>query len=164
MLRFRIALFLVATVAAPVSVPAQRDERGQTRVGSSVETEIRAVHAEMLAAAEKRDAAALFVHILETTTPPVIEQGVVTPTRGEALERTDRGLRGLASVSYAYTRQSITVLGPATVLWVGEGTTSAALTDGRQLAAPFAETIVFVRHGRAWKVLHAHRSAPNPGS
>jgi hypothetical protein len=124
------------------------------------ESEIRRVHADMRAAAEQRDAAALFAFVLDTATPPIIENGAIAATHAAALERTERGLRGLASISYAYARDSITVLSPTTALWVAEGTAQAGLPDGRQISAPFAESIVFVRRDGAWKVLHAHRSSP----
>jgi len=134
--------------AAPV--PAQQD----------IESAIRAVHAQMRSAAERLDATALYAHVLDTATPPIIENGALADTWAAALARTARGFQGLTSLGYAYTRESITVLSPATALWVGVGTASATLADGRQITAPFAETTVFVLRDGQWKVLHAHRSAP----
>jgi ketosteroid isomerase-like protein len=126
----------------------------------SIETEIRAVHAQLRQAAESLEAQALYAFVLDTDTPPIIEDGRMAPTRTEALQNTAQGLRGLTRLSYTYTRESITVISPNTVLWVGEGTASATLQDGREIAGPFAETIVFVKRDNQWKILHAHRSAP----
>lgn len=161
MFRPRIALISIAAFAATVSVPAQHHEPHHlARSSPNIEAEIRAVHAEMRATAEKRDAAALLAFVLDTSTPPIVENGQVAATHAAALERTDRGLRGLTSVSYTYTRDHITVLSPTAALWVAEGTASAGLPDGRQISAPFAESVVFVKRDGAWKVLHAHRSSP----
>jgi hypothetical protein len=60
-----------------------------------------------------------------------------------------------------YTQKRITVIAPTMALWVGEGTSSATLQDGRQISAPFAESILFVKKEGQWKVFHAHRSVPN---
>jgi ketosteroid isomerase-like protein len=85
----------------------------------------------------------------------------VAETRSAALERTARGFQGLARLSYAYTRQSIAVISPTTALWVGEGSATATLQDGREVGGPFAETLLFVRRDGQWKVMHAHRSTPS---
>jgi ketosteroid isomerase-like protein len=150
MTRLGISIVVVYACVCGAPVAAQQ----------SIETEIRAVHAQMSQAAERLEAEALFAFVLDTDTPPIIEDGRVAPTRTAAHQNTAQGLRGLTRLSYTYTRQNITVISPTTVLWVGEGTASATLQDGREIAAPFAETIVFVRLDNQWKVLHAHRSAP----
>jgi ketosteroid isomerase-like protein len=126
----------------------------------SIEAEILAVHEQMRAAAERLDAPALYAHVLDTKTPPIIEDGRVAETRGAALLRTARGFQGLTRLSYAYTRHTITVLSPTTALWVGEGTATASLEDGREVGGPFAETALFVKRDGQWMVLHAHRSTP----
>ena len=161
MTRLRIAIILVALASiglAPRNLRAQDDSSSENE---AVETAIRSVMREMRQAAEQRDAGALYAHVLESGIPPIIEDGRLAPTREAALESTAQGFRGLANLSYAYERESITAVASNTVLWVGSGTASATLDDGRQISAPFAETIVFVKHANQWKVLHAHRSAPN---
>lgn len=129
----------------------------------SAEAAIRAVQAQMRAAANRLDAEALYAFVLDTDVPPIIENGKLQPTRASALQSTARGFRAFASVSYAYTREHVTLLSPTAALWVGEGRATATLTDGRQVTAPFAETIVLERRDGAWKVLHAHRSTPGAG-
>jgi uncharacterized protein (TIGR02246 family) len=132
---------------------------GPARDGT--EAAIQAVHLQMRQAAEKLDAEALYAFVLDTATPPIIEDGRTAATRTAALQSTAAALHGLTRASYAYTNQNITVLSPTTVLWVAEGTASGTLKDGRYVEAPFAETIVFVQREGQWKVLHAHRSSPN---
>ncbi|MGD8278270.1 MAG: nuclear transport factor 2 family protein, partial [Gemmatimonadota bacterium] len=82
-------------------------------------------------------------------------------TWSAALARTTQGFQGVTSLSYTDDHENITVLSPTTALWVGAGTASATLVDGRRIDAPFAESIVFVRRDGEWTVLHAHRSTPN---
>ncbi len=115
----------------------------------------------MRAAARRLDADALYAYVLDTDTPPIIESGRLQPTRASALQNTSAGFRALTGVSYAYTLEHITLLSPTTALWVAQGRATATLTDGREIVAPFAETMVFEQRDGAWKVLHAHRSVPN---
>jgi ketosteroid isomerase-like protein len=127
---------------------------------AEAERAILEVQETMRAAARARDADALFEYVLDTDTPPIIENGRILPTWAEALRSTAEALRGLRSVSYDYTREDITMLSPTLALWVGAGRATATLPDGREITAPFAETMVLARREGGWKVLHAHRSAP----
>jgi ketosteroid isomerase-like protein len=160
MLKLYVAV-IVAALASLGSAPLDLQAQGApSSAQQGAETEIRAVMGQMRRAAERLQVDALYAHVLETDTPPIIEDGRLKPTRTAALQSTAQGLRGLTSLSYAYTHESVTVISPTTMLWVGEGTASATLVDGREIAAPFAETIVFVKRNDQWKVLHAHRSSP----
>jgi len=127
----------------------------------AIESAILDVQAKMKQAAEGRDVEALYKYVLEMDKGVIIEDGRIRWTRQEALNSTKQGLQGLKDLSYAYTQKYVTVISPTVALWVGEGTSSATLEDGRQFAVPFAETIVFVQKDGQWKVLHAHRSVPN---
>jgi len=161
MLKLGIAL-IVATAASGTLLSHRPLQNAAPALGQQdVEAAIRAVHAQMQRAAERLDAAALYAHVLDTATPPIIENGRLADTWAAALARTAQGLQGLTSLRYTYTRESITVLSPTAALWTGVGTSSATLADGRQIDAPFAETVVFVQRDGQWKVLHAHRSVPN---
>jgi uncharacterized protein (TIGR02246 family) len=160
MVRISSLVAIAATVSLaflPAELRAQSVPAGSQQ---AIEDAIRAVHAQLKQAAEKLDATALYAHVLDTDTPPIIEDGRLLPTRGTALANTAAGFQGVTRVSYSYTRQDITVLSPTTALWVGEGTATATLTDGREIAGPFAESVLYVQRDGQWKILHAHRSAP----
>ena len=126
----------------------------------AIERAIVDVHGKMKQAAERRDVETLYGYVLEMDKGAIIEGGRIQWTRQEALNSTRQGFQGLKDLSYTYTRKHVTAISTTVALWVGEGTSSATLEDGRQISAPFAETIVFVQQGGQWKVLHAHRSAP----
>jgi len=153
-------------VAAAVSIAflasCRQEEARPDPSEQDIETAVRAVHTQMRQAAGKLDVHALYAHVLDTRTPPIAEDGRLALTWTAALEGTTRGLQGLAGLSYEYAAENITVISPTAALWVGEGTASATLEDGRQIQAPFAETILFVERDGEWKALHAHRSTPNP--
>ncbi len=153
-----IAAVLLSTAFVPEG--RQQPAAGGPAPGAT-EAAIQAVHQQMRQAAEKLDAEALYAFVLDTSTPPIIENGRMAPTRAAALQRTVAGLGALTSVSYSYTNHHITVLSPTTVLWVAEGTAAGTQKDGRQVTASFGETMVFVQREGQWKVLHAHRSSPN---
>jgi hypothetical protein len=127
----------------------------------AIEKAIVETHARMKLAAEQKNAEDLFAYVLEMDKGVIIEDGRLRRTRGEALRSTEQGMQGLKGLAYTYTQTYVTVLAPTMALWVGEGTASATLEDGRQISGPFAETIVFVQNNGDWKVIHAHRSAPN---
>lgn len=151
-----IAALTTGAAAAPLTTIPGLAPRQET-----VEAAIRATHREMRAAAGRLDAEALYSHVLDTSTPPIIEDGVLLGTHATALASTRSGLRALSRLSYDYEHENVTVISSEAAIWVADGTATATLQDGRELVAPFAETIVFVRRDGQWKVLHAHRSAPN---
>lgn len=127
----------------------------------AIEQAIVDVQAKMQQAAQQRDVDALYAYVLEMDKGVIIEDGRIRWTRQEALSSTRQGLQGLKDLSYVYSQKRITVISPTMALWVGEGTSSATLQDGRQISVPFAESILFVQKEEQWKVLHAHRSVPN---
>jgi len=126
-----------------------------------IENAIAGVHKKMQQAAQQGDIDSLYQYILDMAKGVIIEDGKLRQTRQEALNATRQGMQGLQNLSYSYSQKYITVLSPTAALWVGEGTSSATLKDGRQFSVPFAETIVFIKKDGQWKVLHAHRSIPN---
>ena len=156
----RVILLLICV---PVFCTIQKNTKGRMSVDQqqAIESAIFDVQAKMKQAAEGRDVEALYKYVLEMDKGVIIEDGRIRWTRQEALNSTRQGLQGLKDLSYAYTQKYVTVISPTVALWVGEGTSSAALEDGRQISVPFAETIVFVQKDGQWKVFHAHRSVPN---
>jgi hypothetical protein len=157
MLRIVLILACICGTSAAQNGPGQSGAVQQP----AIEQAILDVHAEMKKAAENLDVESLYGCVLDGVNDPIVEDGRVAQTRQEALETTRRGLQRLSRLSYDYTRQHITVLSPTTALWVAYGSVSATLLDGREISAPFAETIIFSARDGKWKVLHAHRSSPN---
>jgi hypothetical protein len=127
----------------------------------AIEKAIIETHAKLKLAGEQRNVEALYDYVLEMDKGVIIENGQLRRTRQDAVRSTRQGMQGLKDLAYTYTQTYVTVLSPTVALWVGEGTASATLEDGRQVSAPFAETIVFVQNEAEWKVVHAHRSTPN---
>jgi ketosteroid isomerase-like protein len=128
-----------------------------------IEKAILKVHMEMMKAAENLDADALFSHVLDMNKGVIVQDGKIMTTRREALDGTRQGLQGLKSVSYKYDHKHITVISPTVALWVGDGTSSVTFSgNGGEMSIAFAETILFTKKDGQWKVIHAHRSIPNP--
>ncbi len=129
----------------------------------AIEKEILKVHVEMVKAAENSDAEGLFSHVLDECKGVIVQDGRIMMTRQESLDATKQGLNGLKDLSYKFNRKNITVISPTTALWVADGTTSATVIEsGLEINVSFAESIVFVKKDGQWKILHAHRSVPNP--
>ncbi len=153
---------LLVLACVPLMWMTQHDTKKMSiEQQQAIESAIVDVHSRMQQAAQQRDVDALYEYVLEMDKGVIIEDGRIRWTRQEALSSTRQGLQGLKELSYSYTRKYVTVVSPTVALWVGEGTSSATLEDGRQISVPFAETIVFVQIDGQWKVLHAHRSIPN---
>jgi ketosteroid isomerase-like protein len=153
-------LFLLACV--PLLATTQDDSKGiPVDQQQAIESAILDVHAKMKQAAERREVDALYNYVLDMDKGVIIEDGRIRWTRQEALNSTKQGLQGLKDLSYTYTQKKVSVISPTVALWVGEGTSSATLEDGRQFSVPFAETIIFVQKDGQWNVFHAHRSVPN---
>ena len=129
----------------------------------AIEQEILKVHVEMVKAAENADADGLFNYVIDECKGVIVQDGRITMTRQEALDATRQGIQGLKDISYKFNNKHITIISPTLAIWVADGTTSVTIIeDGSQLNFPFAETIVFALKDGQWKVLHAHRSIPNP--
>ena len=134
---------------------------GQADSGT-VERAVLKTHHEMVAAADALDAERFFAFILDEARGPVIQDGRLFATRAEALGVVARGFAGVARVERVYETEDVTVISKDTALLTGRGTTTVTLQDGRTLEGAFAVSLVFVRRGEEWKVLHGHYSAPNP--
>jgi len=154
-----LALSLVSVVWAVQNDKTDISKEQQT----VIEKAILKVHSEMMKAGENRDAEALFSHVLEMNKGVIIQDGVISTTRREALDTTKQGLQGLKDISYKYNHKYISVISPTVALWVADGTTSATVIEGGlEINVFFAESIIFVKKDGQWKVFHAHRSIPNP--
>jgi uncharacterized protein (TIGR02246 family) len=144
----------LVTLAARVGAPVARAD------SKSIEQAVLAVSAEMTRAGEAVDADRLFGHMLETDKGSVIQDGLVSATRQEALERVRANLRGIRAIQYRWTRQYVTVLSPEIALLVAEGESTVTTDTGATFGTPFAQTIVFVLRDGRWRAIHAHQSAP----
>jgi ketosteroid isomerase-like protein len=145
--------------------PLSENDKSDTTTdqNTAIEKAILKVHSDMMKAGENRDADTVFSHVLDQCKGVIVQDGRIMVTRQEALDATKQGLQGLKDISYKYKQKHITVISPTVALWVADGTTSATIIeDGREINLPFAETIVFIQRDGQWKVLHAHRSVPNP--
>lgn len=151
------ALVVLACLSFTGCLTVRRADPGTA--DQDIEAVIRAVQAQLRSDAERLDAAALYAHVLDAPTP-IIEDGRIADTKAAALARTERGFKGVTKLAYTYTRDQISVLSPTIALWVGEGTATATLSDGRAFNTPFAESVLFAQREGRWMVLHAHRSAP----
>jgi len=126
----------------------------------SIEEAVLAVNSEMTQAAEALDADRLFSFMLDTDKGSVVQNGVVLVTRQEALERVRANLQGISKIQYRWKRRLVSVLSPDVAILTAEGESVVNTTAGDTFSAPFAQTVVFVRKGGAWKAVHAHQSAP----
>lgn len=116
--------------------------------------------AEIQDAAQSLDPEKVFSFVMENDKGALVQDGQVLLTRGEALESTRQGFKGVRKISYRFDQQQITVLSPTVALAVGEGDSAVVTNDGRSFNVRFAQSVVLVKSDGQWKVFHAHRSFP----
>ena len=78
---------------------------------AGIDKEILKVHAELTAAAENRDADAMFEYILDSD-ETVIQTGDVAQTRQQALESVRRSFQQFSKIRYEFDEKQVTVLSP----------------------------------------------------
>ena len=157
---FRAICSLVCLSVLLELAGCQYDMPATQQNNADIEKAILKVHSAMKKAAERLDTDTLYSYVLDTNKGSIIENGNLFLTRRDSYESTKKGLQKFKGISYSYNQEHITVISPTVALWVGEGTSTVTIKDGRKFSGPFAESIVFVKKDGKWKVLHAHRSAP----
>lgn len=155
--RFIVAAGLLAATAAL----AQPKFAGpDATVRAAVEAAVLETNAKMTAAADRLDADAFFEFILDTDKGLIIQNGTLFKSRAEALAAVKRGFQGIAKMERQLDHPQVTVISPECALLAAEGNTKATLSDGRTINSRFTVSLVFVRQGGQWKLLHGHYSTP----
>jgi ketosteroid isomerase-like protein len=129
---------------------------------AAIEKAVLDTYAEIIKAAEKVDADKVFSYVLDNDKGCLISDGKLTMTRQEALDNYKFNSRNTAGVVYTIDKKYITVLSSDMAVMAAEGRYEATGADGRTVGSPMAQTVLFVRKGNEWKVLHSHTSLPNP--
>lgn len=151
-LTFVSALLIIAAVSQGQSSKSSASPDAQKAVLARL--------AEIQGAAQALDPDKVFSFVMENDTGALAQNGKLLLTRKEALESTKQGFQTLQKVSYRFDEQHVTLLSPTVALAVGEGESSATLSDGRTLSTHFVQSVVFVSTNGEWKVFHSHRSFP----
>ena len=127
----------------------------------AIEKAVLQVHAQMMQADKDRDTDKFFAPILDSDKGPILQDGTLFKTRQEALDMVRAGYAQTVKMERTYDQTYVTVLSPQTAILAATGTSSATLTDGRVVGAPFAVSMVFVLRDGQWKVAQGHFSSPN---
>jgi len=127
---------------------------------AAIEKAVLEVSTQMTRAAEARDIDRMFSFILPSERGSIAQSGVLFLTREEALAAVTQSFVNVRKMQYKFQRQLVTVISPDCAVLVADGESAATGEDGRNIGAPFTETLVFVRREGEWKVLHAHFSSP----
>lgn len=143
----------VAVLAQPKPVPASSSE-------AAIKKAVLEANDQLSKAANSMDVDAFFKYFVDGDQCVIIRNGTVFKTRQEAMDAVRRGYMGVAKVDRRFIDPQVTVISPDVALLASEGTVSATLTDGRNMDARFAVSLVFVLRDGQWKVLHGHYSMP----
>ncbi len=158
--------FVVVTVLAGVVATACSRSSSPDLLGAAEQTAIEqavlACHDQTLAAAAALDLERLFGFVAETDRGSMIGNGRLLLTRADTIAANRQQFQGITALKYEPKERHVTVLSRTAALLVTTGQTRFSTTDGRDLTAPYAQTIVFVLRDGRWQVLHLHSSAPAP--
>lgn len=160
---FRLLLWgsSILVAAQLISAPAEADDKSAAAWSDpAIEQAVLAANTEMVAAANRLDVDAFFAHIVNTDKGMIVQNGTIFRTRQQAYEAVQRGLQGVTKLERRFENPQVTVIGPDTALLVADGIADAVFTDGRTMSSRFAVSLLFVRVGAQWQLLHGHYSAP----
>ncbi len=127
---------------------------------AAIERAVLEVNVQMTRAAEAHDIDRLFSFMLPNDQGSIAQSGFLFLTREDAHATVKRNFAAIQKVEYRWKHQLVTVLSPDAAILVADGESVATFADGASATAPFAQTVVFIRSGGAWKALHAHQSTP----
>jgi ketosteroid isomerase-like protein len=147
-------IVLLGTLLVATGIARAAENRALT-----AEEQVLAVNAEMIADANRLDVDAFFEHILDTDRGLIVQNGTIFSTRREAYDAVKRGLQGVTKLERRIESPRVTFPSPEVAVLVGDGHTTATLQDGRMMENRFAVSLVFVRSGASWKLLHGHYSS-----
>ncbi len=149
---------LIVGAAAPVTL----GQPGVTLNTQEMKAAVLQRLSEIEVAARSLDPDKVFSYVLENDAGALLQNGTFFLTRGEALESTTLGFRGLREVSYRFDQQHVTFLSPSAALVTAEGSTTATTEEGQAFTAKFVQSVVLLLTDGEWMVLHIHSSFP-PG-
>ncbi|MFC1692745.1 nuclear transport factor 2 family protein [Candidatus Latescibacterota bacterium] len=118
-------------------------------------------HAEMLESALSVDADGLFSHFADNSEGALAYDGVLHVTRESALNVVREGFSGLKEQEFEMVKEYVNVISPEVAVLTGTGTSKGTTKAGETFGGPFVVSIVFVKVGDEWKVLHMHESLPS---
>jgi hypothetical protein len=158
-------ILAILVVAAALMLPLPHDDGPPQAVMErstqvAVEQAVLAANARMVAASNRGDYVSFFDFVLPEARGVVIQDGVVFATRADAEQAVQAGLVGVARVERTLQDPQVTVISARAALLTSPGVVVATLDDGRVIQRRFAVSIIFVRRGEEWKVLHGHYSLP----
>lgn len=153
-------LLIAACSLTSVATLAESQPAGADASDQAIQKAVLDTNAKMVQAANSLNVDGFFDYILDSDKCVIIQNGVVFKTRQEALEAVKAGFKGVAKMDRKLDNPQVTVISPDTALLASEGSVTATLTDGRVMNARFAVSLIFVRKGADWKLLHGHYSMP----
>ncbi|RPJ86831.1 MAG: SgcJ/EcaC family oxidoreductase [Acidobacteria bacterium] len=125
---------------------------------SAIEKAVLEAMAKIEQAAERLEAGSFYDLALPEGS--IIQNGRLFASSEEARKSIEQAYQGIEKQEITFRRQQVTVVSPTVALVTAESDSSATLTDGREIAATSAWTVLFVLRDGQWKVLHAHTSVP----
>jgi uncharacterized protein (TIGR02246 family) len=155
-----VGVVLVIGLRQGVCADIDANQPGMSQNNAVIEKAVLKVHDELIAAAEKRDAEAMFSYILESEKCVIIQDGQVM-SRQDALEQIRQAFERVNTIKYDFKQRRVHLLSPTIAIMTSTGTTTTTIPTGETFTAEFANSSVFVLGEDGWKIIHGHHSIPN---
>ena len=143
-----------------VRADAEKEQPGESLIAAVVEKAVLRAHDELIAAAEKRDAEAMFSYILDSEKCVIIQGGQMM-SRQDALEQIRQAFERVSTIKYDFKQRRVHLLSPTIAIMTSTGTNTTTIPTGETFTAEFANSSVFVLGEGGWKIIHGHHSTPN---
>lgn len=152
-----LKITLITGIFLASSLSAQTDSQVLSESDlKQIESEISQVMDTVLVAAGRADAESMFRVIAEEGT--LIRSGELMLSKDEAFRFYQQAYQRVKKVEYRFDHRKIQVLSKQAVLMIIDGESIVTTLDNRIFRTPFAQTMIFERDGKDWKVLHTHVS------
>jgi hypothetical protein len=122
---------------------------------AAVESEVLAVHEQMIKAAEALDTEKMFQYILDSE-ETVIQNNDRIENRQQAMQSVSKSFEGVRKLQYHIKQRQVTVLSPTMAEMTVKGKSVMITDDNRVFTTPFSQTLRFVLTDGEWKIQYAH--------
>jgi hypothetical protein len=122
---------------------------------AAVESEVLAVHEQMIKAAEALDTEKMFQYILDSE-ETVIQNNDRIENRQQAMQSVSKSFEGVRKLQYHIEQRQVAVLSPTMAEMTGKGKSVMITDDNRVITTPFRQTLRFVVTDDEWKIQYAH--------
>ena len=145
----------VITICFTVLMLASCNQNQAKTKLTAVESDVLAVHEQMIEAAEALDTAKMFQYILDSEETVIQNNGRIE-NRQQAMQSVSKSFEDVRKLQYHIEQRQVAVLSPTMAEMTVKGKSVMVTDDNRVFTTPFRQTLRFVLTDGEWKIQYAH--------